>query len=323
MKVLITGIEGFVGRHLARELQEQGYEVWGGYFLEERLQELKPCTLRNCDLTRAGEVAALLGECRPQRIYHLAGQSSAAVSFKDPVGTFQANVIGTINLLEEMRRLCPDTRMLLVTSCEIYGAADKEHLPTNEEAPFKPLSPYASSKGSQDHLGFQYYNSYHIAIIRVRPFPHVGPGQGPTFALPGFAKQIAEIESGMTPPIVRVGNLEAERDLSDVRDVVRAYGMILEKGIPGEAYNIGSGEVYSIRKALEILISKAKIPIQIHSDETRMRPADVPLLWGDCSKLKKTIPWKPKISLEKTMEDLLEYWRSAVKEKGTRNDRRS
>lgn len=318
MRALITGIEGFVGRHLARELQSREYEVWGGYFLKERLEELASFTLRRCDLTKREEVLALLEECKPERIYHLAGQSSAAVSFKDPIGTFQTNVLGTIQLLEGVRTVCSDARVLMVTSCEVYGAADPEHLPTNEEAPFWPLSPYAASKASQDHLGYQYHNSYHNAIIRVRPFPHVGPGQGPNFALSGFAKQIAEIETGMAPPTVMVGNLEAKRDLSDVRDVVRAYTLILERGATGEAYNIGSGRVYSIRKALEIMLSKAKNPIQVQTDESRMRPADVPLLWSDCSKLRQAIRWEAEIPVEKSLEDLLDFWREEVRERGKR-----
>jgi GDP-4-dehydro-6-deoxy-D-mannose reductase len=318
VKALITGIEGFVGHHLARELQGRSYEVWGGYFLKDRLEELEPYVLRKCDLTRRDEILSLLDECKPDRIYHLAGQSSSAVSFKDPVGTFQANVTGTIHLLEGMRKACPGARVLMVTSCEVYGAADPEHLPTSEKAPLKPLSPYAASKASQDHLGFQYYKSYHTEIVRVRPFPHVGPGQGPNFALPGFAKQIAEIEAGMAPPTVMVGNLEAERDLSDVRDVVRAYALILEQGTAGEAYNIGSGRVYSIRKALEVLLSKAKIPIQVQTDASRMRPADVPLLWSDCSKLRQAIPWEAEIPVEKSLEDLLDFWREEVRERKKR-----
>jgi GDP-4-dehydro-6-deoxy-D-mannose reductase len=321
VRALITGIEGFAGRHLARELQGRGFEVWGGYYLKDRLEELDPYVLRECDLTRGEEALALLKDSKPQRIYHLAGQSSSAVSFKDPVGTFQANVIGTIHLLEGVRRACPEAKVLLVTSCEVYGAADPEYLPTNEKAPFKPLSPYAASKASQDYLGYQYFKSYQLEIIRVRPFPHVGPGQGPAFALPGFAKQIAVIEAKGVPSSILVGNLDAERDLSDVRDIVQAYAMILEQGVPGEAYNVGSGRVYSIRKALEILLSKARVETITQQDESRMRPADVPLLFSDCTKLKRTIRWEPEIPLEKSLEDLLDSWRKMTNEKGKGNDR--
>lgn len=316
MRILITGIEGFVGRYLSRELLGRGYLVFGTFFASEEIEELRESsTLFSCDITDSEMIEEVLRKVKPDGIFHLAAQSSAAISFQDVKNTFKVNVNGTLNLLEGMKKYSPLAKLILITSCEVYGGVGPEWIPTNERAPLLPLSPYATSKACQDMLGYQYAKSFGLRIIRIRPFPHTGPGHSSVFAIPNFAKQIAEIEDKKQEPVIFVGNLDSKRDFTDVRDMVKAYVLAIEKGKEGECYNIGSEKSFSMKDVLDILLEMANVKIEVKHDAGRFRPLDVPFLLSDCSKFMGETSWKPEIQLKKTLQDVLEYWRRKIKEK--------
>ncbi len=309
-KVLVTGINGFAGTHLNNLLVSLGYEVFG---------TIKPGGNKHdshfspVDIQDFEGIKKAIDHANPDYIYHLAALTSPAESFKDPSRTITNNISGQLNVLEAVKQLgLTETRVLVVSSAEVYGAADDRDLPLNEHAPLKPLSPYAVSKVAQDFLGYQYFHSQNVKTIIVRPFNNTGPYQGPFFVIPSFAKQIAEIEKGHKEPILKVGNLEARRDFTDVRDTVRAYEMLMTKGTPGEVYNIGSGQSHKIQEVLDILLSYSTINIIVEKDPALMRPGDIPELRCDYDKLHKATGWKPEISLETSLKDTLDYWRNIV-----------
>jgi len=312
-RALITGITGFVGRHLSHQLDREGWKIFGIDLPVEKERIPEGVTeYESVDITNLSDLKKTLEKTDPQVIFHLAAQSSVSLSFQDPHPTFMVNLLGTLNLLEVLRHQPKKIKLLIVTSCDIYGSVPEKDLPIDEETPLHPESPYGVSKAAQDMLADQYGKTYDLPIIRLRPFPHTGPGQSPTFVLPNFAQQIAKIEKGKQEPILWVGNLEARRDFLDVRDVVRAYSLAQEKGEPGEAYNICSGKMFSIGEALKILLSFTEMEIEVRPDPHRLRPLDIPVLKGDGSKFRKKTGWEPKIPFEKTLEDLLNYWREKV-----------
>lgn len=308
MNAFITGIEGFAGHYLARELSSSGASVAGSFFDEGLISGLDGYQLYRVDLSSGRELGAALGKAGPDIIYHLAAQSSAAVSFRQPRLTFEVNVTGTINLLEAVRALGKRPRLVLVSSCEIYGPNPDEK-PLDESRPYRPRSPYAASKAAQEIACLQYSRSYDLDVLIARPFPHIGPGQSDTFALPSFARQIAEIEAGIRQPVVMVGNLEARRDFLDVRDVARAYRLLGEKGRRGEAYNICTGKARSVGQALETMLGFSESTIKIEQDPNRLRPSDTPLLLGDNRKLAAETGWAPEREVEASLGDLLDHWR--------------
>lgn len=308
MRYFITGIEGFVGHHLAEHLISSGHEVSGSYFDEGSVKDLQGrCALFRVDLRKGTDLRQALESSRPQCVFHLAAQSSPALSFAKPVETFEINVIGLVNLLEEARNTIPGSKLVMVSSCEVYGLTGTSD-PLKEDHPYNAASPYAVSKISQEQLTIQYFHTYGMNALVARPFPHTGPGQPEMFALPSFAKQIAGIAKRGGDPTVMVGNLEARRDISDVRDVVRAYALLAEKGRPGEIYNICSGKYITIRRALEILIEISGKDIEIKSDPQRFRPLDIPILWGDNGKIGRETGWQPQFTMERTLNDLYQYW---------------
>lgn len=315
MRAFITGIEGFVGHYLARTLENVGCEVGGSYFDAASARDLGRCRLFPADLKAGTEIVPALKDFAPDVIYHLAAQSSAALSYKNPVLTYEVNVLGTLNLLESLRALDRVPRLLIISSCEVYGPNlnGQPHVETN---PYQPRSPYASSKAAQELVALQYAASFGWEVVVARPFPHIGPGQSDNFALPSFAKQIAEIEAGIREPVIRVGNLEAARDFCDVRDVVQAYRLLGENGVSGQIYNICSGRAHTIGRLLEILISLSQVRVEVEIDPDRLRPADVPLLLGDGGKLARLCGWRPRIEIEETLRDILGYWRSKIAEAG-------
>jgi len=316
MKVLITGVAGFVGGHLVDHLRARhpGTEIVG---LDNRpgnrVRALK-LEVAAVDLTNAEAVASALGRLQPDRIVHLAAQSSPQRSWEDPAGTFQANVLGLLHLLEGVRAhgLCP--RILVVGSAEEYGRVEASDLPLEEEAPLRPLTPYAVSKVAQGYLALQYALSTGLPVMRTRTFHHTGPRRGEAFAESSFARQLAEIEAGRRPAALEVGNLDAVRDFTDVRDVVRAYWSLLEQGEPGQVYNVCSGKGRRVRELLDILISLTGLEVEVRVDPLRLRPADVPVLVGDGRRLREATGWEPAIPLEHTLRDLLDYWRERVAE---------
>ncbi len=317
MRILITGITGFVGSHLAEYALSRGdVEVFGTVRWRSRMENIEGIADRvvlvDCDLRDAVAVRKTLEEVRPEYIFHLAAQSFVPTSWKAPAETLITNIISELNLLEALRDLGLPSRIQVAGSSEEYGLVYEHETPITEENPLRPLSPYAVSKVAQDMLAYQYHRSYGIYTVRTRAFNHEGPRRGHVFVTSNFAKQIAEIEKGKKEPVIEVGNLNARRDFTDVRDMVKAYWLALEKGEPGEVYNIGSGRAVTIREMLDILLSFTDRDIEIRPVPERMRPSDVELLICDCSKFRALTGWKPEIPLEKTLEDTLNYWRERV-----------
>lgn len=322
MRVLITGIAGFAGSHLAEHLlAETDWEVWGTIYQNDyNVSHLRDrVNLRRVDLRNPEPVQNLLGEAQPDRIYHLAGQSYVPASWDNPWQTFEINVRSQINLLEAILSINLKPRILIVASNEEYGLITPGDLPLDEETPLCPASPYAVSKVAQDMLGLQYHLNYDLFIVRVRPFNHVGPRQRDEFVAPAFARQLAEIEAGLRPPVVKVGNLEAERDFTDVRDVVRAYFLALERGKAGEVYNVGAGEAHSIRELLDILLELSTAQATVEQDPARMRPSDVPVVICDASRFRTQTGWAPQISFHESLRSVLDYWRHRIREGVTVN----
>lgn len=320
MKVLITGITGFVGSHLAdyllrnyKNVRLYGIKRWRSRMENIRHIEHK-ITLHECDMKDAHSVYQLINEIKPDKIFHLAAQSFVQASFSAPAETLGANIISECNVFEAVRKSKCKPTILIAGSSEEYGKVLPNELPVKEENPLRPLSPYAVSKVAQDLLGYQYVQSYGLKIIRTRAFNHSGRRRGEVFVESNFAKQIAEIEKGKRKPVIYVGNLEAIRDFTDVRDMVRAYWLATEKCKPGEVYNICSGKGYKIQEILDKLLSlSSKKKIKVKQDPKRLRPSDVPVLVGDSTKFRKITGWKPKISfLNETLPDLLNYWREIV-----------
>lgn len=318
MKVLITGITGFAGSHLAEYIlyNQPRVEVYGLVRWRSRLENIvafqEKVYLFEADLKDTTSLRSVLAHIKPDWIFHLAAQSFVPTSWKCPAETFNINVIGQINLFEALLSLNLNPKVHIAGSSEEYGQVYESEIPMKETNPLRPLSPYAVSKVAQDLLAYQYYRSYGLRTVRTRGFNHTGPRRGEVFVTSSLAKQIAEIEKGKREAVIRVGNLEAKRDFTDVRDIVRAYWLALEKGKEGEVYNIGSGRAYAIREVLEMLLSLSRVKVKVEVDPARLRPSDVPILLADCSKFKELTGWEPEIPFEKTLEDLLDYWRARV-----------
>jgi GDP-4-dehydro-6-deoxy-D-mannose reductase len=316
MRVLITGVTGFVGSHLAEYCVGKGHEVAGTMRWRSQQENLEAVrdrvTLFECDLRDGTASRHVIGDFRPDRIFHLAAQSFVAASWSAPAETLVTNVLSQVHLLEAIRESKIETRVQIAGSSEEYGQVHEDELPIKETNPLRPLSPYAVSKVAQDLMGYQYFKSYGLHIIRTRAFNHEGPRRGEVFVTSNFAKQIAQAEVGKAEPVLSVGNLDARRDFTDARDVVRAYWLSLEHGEPGEVYNIGSGKAWRIRDMADMLISMAKIPIEIRQDPTRERPSDVQVLQADTSRFRAATGWEPEIPFEQTLHDTLEYWRERV-----------
>jgi len=318
MRVLITGITGFAGSHLAEYILREfpDVEVWGLVRWRSPLNNIihikEKLKLVEGDLKDYVSLREALKISKPDRIFHLAAQSFVPTSWKLPAETFAINAIGEINLFEAIRELKLDPLIHIAGSSEEYGLVYENEVPIKETNPLRPLSPYAVSKVAQDMLAYQYFQSYKLKTVRTRAFNHSGPRRGHVFVTSNFAMQIAMIEKGKQPPEIHVGDLTARRDFTDVRDVVRGYWLSLEKGEPGEVYNISSGKAYQIKEVLDILLSYANVNVKIVQDPERMRPSDVLLLIGDYSKFSNKTGWKPSISFEQTLKDLLDWWRERI-----------
>ena len=315
-KVLITGITGFAGNYLSDYLLKQNkFEVSGTYLNDKSLANLEnkdSLKLYKVDLLDPDATDKLVQYEKPDYLFHLAALTSAKRSFSDPKETFVNNVSGQINLLESIVKSGhTDTKILIISSAEVYGLVKAEDLPIDEETPFNPTNPYSVSKLAQDFLGLQYFNSNNLNIVRVRPFNHVGPKQAPHFVVSSFANKIALIEKGKES-VMTVGNLEAKRDFTDVRDMVRAYLLAIENGKSGDVYNLGSGKSHKISEILDIMKGMSKTEIRVEEDPSLIRPSDDPELLCDFSKFEALTGWHPEIPIEKTLEDTLEYFRGIV-----------
>jgi GDP-4-dehydro-6-deoxy-D-mannose reductase len=314
-RILVTGVTGFAGSHLVDYmLTRNDCEIFGIQRWRSRTENIEhfaaKIALIECDLRDASSTRDTLEKVRPDWIFHLAAQSFVPTSWSAPSESLTTNILGQVNLFEAVRRLGLKCRIQLACSSEEYGMVYPDEVPIKETNPLRPLSPYAVSKVAQDMLGYQYWMSWKVDSVRTRGFNHEGPRRGPVFVASDFAKQIADIEKGLKGPVLHVGNLEAKRDFTDVRDMVRAYWLALEKCEPGEVYNICSGQAWSIQKVLDHLLSLTKSKIEVKQDPARLRPSDVPILLGDNSKFVKVTGWQPTIPFDQTLSDMLEYWRS-------------
>lgn len=322
MKVLITGITGFAGSHLGDYIlaNHTGVEVHGTRrwrSKEDAADHLEgKVAFHECDITDSHNVYRVIEKIKPDRIFHLAAQSYVPASWDSPAETFHTNIVGQCNLFEAIKHLRPsgyDPVVQIACSSEEYGQVEPAELPIKEMNPLRPLSPYAVSKVAQDYMGYQYWKSFKIRLVRTRAFNHEGPRRGEVFVLSNFAKQIAAIEKERHRPVVQVGNLDAIRDFSDVRDIVRAYWLATEACAPGDVYNIASGKGYAIKDVLAMLLSiSSRRDIKVETDPLRLRPSDVPVLIGDSTKFRTLTGWQPKIPFEQTVRDSLDYWRARV-----------
>jgi GDP-4-dehydro-6-deoxy-D-mannose reductase len=318
LRALITGVTGFAGSHLAEYLMAHtDLEVWG---TDIRSNDRNIAAIRDDmhlivgDISDPVVVSDVLSQAEPDYLFHLAAQAFVPLSWSDPWQTMANNIRAQLNILQILSNSTARPRLLVVGSADEYGMISPDDLPVSEEAPLRPYSPYAVSKIAQDMLGYQYFASHGLPVVRVRPFNHIGARQSPSFVASDFAKQIAEIEQGRRDPLLSVGNLDAERDFTDVRDMVRAYHLALEEGEWGEVYNLGAERAYSVEQVLDILLSMSEAQIEIVQDPARLRPSDVPVVVSDCRKFRERTGWSPKLGLQESLAAVLDYWRQAVVE---------
>ncbi len=308
----MTGMAGFVGSHLAELLLEKKEKIVGLYWntnLDNLKQIENKLELLECNVAEFKHVHQIIKKIKPKEIYHLAAISSVGKSFAEPVFTFKINFGGTQNILEAVRRENLKSRILIPNSADMYGKVSVKDLPIKETQTLHPLSPYAISKTCADILAEQYFKVYQIPVIRTRSFNHTGPRQALGFVIPDFASQVARIDLNLQEPVLKVGDLKARRDISDVRDIVRGYYLLMKKGKLGEAYNLGSGKIYNLKNVLRYLVSLSSQKIRIEIDKTRLRKIDITALQADIAKIKKETGWKPIIPLQKTLQDTYDFWR--------------
>lgn len=306
--VLVTGAGGFAGGHLVEHLAPtHSIVAWTRSEPPAALSGL--ARWERLDLLDRARVRAAIAALRPSQIYHCAGVTNVAESWRDTAGVLEGNVRATEHLFDALRRAAVACRVLMPGSAAVYASSSE---PIAEDAALAPASPYALSKLAQEELARRAVVEDGLDVVLTRSFNHTGPRQPASFAAPAFARQLALIEKGAMEPVIRVGNLEARRDLSDVRDVVRAYVALMATGDRGAIYNIGSGTWRTMRSVLDALIARSKVPVRIEPDPSRMRPADIPVLTADCSQLERTTKWRAAISFDQMLDDLLEYWRRNV-----------
>ncbi len=323
MRALITGVAGFAGSHLAELLISHGIDVYGLVMPGGPLANLNGIRtdpgraarlhLVEADIVQEGELVRVVADTCPEHVYHLAAASSVRQSLQDPGVTFRVNVLGTRNLLEAIRRARITPRTLVVSSVEAYGASANKATLLREEDPLLPVSPYGASKAAAEMLACSYWHHHKIPIIRVRPFPHTGPRHAPNFVFPDWARQLTEIEAGRRPPRLEVGNLEIRRDVSDVRDVVAAYMLALEKGEAGAVYNVCTGRAHTLREVLDALIGLTRLTVEVVVDPGRLRPIDIKVLAGTAQLLHACTGWTAVSSLSRTLTNLLSYWRDQLR----------
>jgi len=314
MRTLITGVTGFVGHYLVEHIGAVSpeTEVWG-LVSDAEPGEAPPgvCEVSG-DLTDFPSLVAAVETAQPEIVVHLAASSSVATSWDRPGRVLEVNAVGTVNLFEAVRELGASPRVVVSSSAEIYGPVPADQQPIREDSPLRPVSPYATSKAALDLIAAQYFYGFGLPTVRLRLFPHTGPRRQPQFVASSFARQIARIERGLDPPRLAVGNLDTVRDFTDVRDVVRAYWLAATDGRAGEAYNVCSSRGVVIRDLLDILLGRSDAEIEVEVDPERLRPADIPILVGDGTRFAEATGWQPEIKFERTLGDLLEWWRENV-----------
>ena len=315
MKSLIIGGAGFVGAYLVRHLKNDlGQDVVVTKMPREQVKvdgvDMNSIQVRDLDILQKESIVALFREIRPDYIYHLAAQSSVSVSWKNPALTVDVNVKGGVNILEALRELEDKPRVLFIGSGEEYGHILPGEIPIKEGNVPRPGNIYAATKVCRNMLAKIYADAYGLDVMMVRAFNHIGPNQLPLFVVADFCKQVAEIEAGNREPVMKVGNLSAKRDFTDVRDVVRAYALLMKSGCAGETYNIGSGHAIAIEDILKQILDHSSVEIRVEVDPERLRPVDVPIIEADTTKVYEATGWKPEISLEQTIRETLDYWRT-------------
>ncbi len=314
MRALITGVAGFAGGHLAEHLAiATGWEVWGNVRTADDVPRVaQGVQTVIADLRDRQSVVDLIDRSRPDFVFHLAAQAFVPQSWTEAWDTYETNLRSQINLFDALLKRGGAARVLVIGSNEEYGKIEFAQLPLREDSPLRPDSPYGVSKIAQDFMGLQYFLSYRLPVVRVRPFNHIGPRQSEKFVASAFAKQIASIEAGLVPPVIKVGNLSAQRDFTDVRDMARAYRLAIEQGEPGEVYNIGSGAPRSIQSLLDALLRFSAEAIRVEVDPDRLRPSDTPISYCDASRFAARTGWAPAIPFEQTLQDVLDDWRRRV-----------
>jgi len=313
-RVLITGADGFVASHLIAELaRDLMCDITGIGLKPEPVIDVDCLDYQVLDLTEYEPLKDLIARVRPDAVFHLAAMPSVAMSWEDPWSTYRVNVLGQVNLMEAIRRLELETSVHITCSSEEYGKVPPEAMPMGEQMPFNPCSHYAVSKVAQEVLGLMYYQAFSWRVLVTRGFNQAGPGQSSDFVVSSFARQIAEIEVGLCEPVMKVGNLEAKRDFMDVRDTVRAYRLVMERGVAGSTYNVCSGAAHPVSEILDKLLEISGAEIKVEREASRQRPSDIPLLLGDNTRLRKDTGWEPVIELETTLRDTLDYWRERVR----------
>ncbi len=312
MKAMIIGAAGFVGPYLAEAIKNNMFcDVVVTKLRNESLQIPNTKEI-NLNILNEKEIDEVLDAERPDYIFHLAAQSSVALSWKNPKLTVNVNIVGAINLLNAIRKLDYNPRVLIVGSGEEYGRVTESDIPIDENTILNPSNVYAVTKSCQNMMATIYAEAYGLQLIMTRSFNHIGPKQVSQFVVADFCSQVVKIEKGLQQPIIRVGNLSAKRDFTDVRDVVKAYTRLIQYGNPRETYNVGSGHALPIQEILNIILSKTDVKIKIEVDSEKLRPVDVPIIEADISKIFNDTGWKPEISFEQTIEDTLQYWRQTL-----------
>ena len=310
-KGLIIGAAGFVGGYLIKEMYANDMEIYVTKLSHEKFENPN-AKIYDLDIMDKDAVTALLFEIRPDYIFHLAAQSSVGLAWKNPGLTVDVNIKGSINVMDSVRELFYKPRVLLIGSGEEYGHIRPGETPISEENALRPGNIYAATKVCQNMIANIYAKAYDLDLMLVRAFNHIGPGQAPMFVVSDFCKQVAEIEKGLRKPVMLVGNLAARRDFTDVRDVVSAYVRLIQQGIPGETYNVGSGQAREIREILNLIVSMSDAEITVEIDPNKIRPVDVPIIEADITKLNQLTGWRPQISIEQTIRETLDYWRDHI-----------
>ncbi len=315
-RALITGIAGFAGSYLAEHLIESGWEVAGLERLDLHYKNLEGIADRvrveECDILQEQKVARVVRRWKPDTIFHLAGLAFIPSAENSPQMAFEVHGRGTLNLLEACRKYGRESRVIIISSAEVYGSVPRDKMPISERTPLHPVNIYGATKLCAEELAAFYRRAYSLAAIVLRPFNHIGPRQNPRFVTADFARQIARIEAGKKKPVLQVGNLEAARDFTDIRDMVRAYRLAAEKCDPGVIYNICSGRAYTIQKILDKLLGMTERRIEVKPEEKRLRKAEVPLTRGDSSRFRKKTGWKPQNTIDSSLKNILDYWRKSV-----------
>jgi len=312
LKVFISGATGFVGCHLIDLLSSPKYEIYGTSFPAKPEAGAGEKNIFYLDIRSEKDVFGAIKRTQPDWVFHLAAISNVKHSWEKRRETLETNLMGTFYMFEAVRKFSSQARVLFISSSDVYGILSPKENVFKEEDSFQVVNPYAFSKVSGEILSEFYVLIENLDVVIARSFPHTGPGQSPDFVCSDWASQIARIEKGLAEPVIKVGNLNVKRDFTDVRDVVRAYILLMEKGIRGEVYNVCSGGAVSLREILDLLLSFSSKKIKVQVDSTKLRKADIPLLLGDYKKIKEETSWEPEIPLKQSLHDLLEFWRNKI-----------